>query len=166
MVAAQFDANRPLLLTSPPIVRSRLRNTRTWVLLIAVCSLYLLLKYVSFYQTKTHDEVSRNSHIYQSSDASNWVLFQPPPPVTISQELKPGLPLPLSCVDAHIANGASCHVPNEPKLDVLWAWVNGSDDLSRDARARIENDLPLDHPYRPYNPEGEENAWRRIRQYR
>ena len=162
----KFESNKPLLPASPPIVRSRLRNKRTWALLTAAISLCVLLKHGSYSTTDLHGEVPHNTRVYQSPDTLNWVRFQPPPPIAISQELKPGLPLPLSCVDAHIAKGESCYVPNEPKLDVLWAWVNGSDDLSRSTRARIENDLPLDHPYRPYKPEGEENVWRRVRQYR
>lgn len=90
-----------------------------------------------------------------------YLPFQPAPGSTSTREpLKPTLPLPRHCLDAHLTYGEACFNANMPPLDVVWTWVNGSDILLQDAKARISSSFSEDNPYRP------SKSWKTLRQFR
>ncbi|KAI0700068.1 hypothetical protein BC835DRAFT_478460 [Cytidiella melzeri] len=78
-----------------------------------------------------------------------YIPFRPAERPPRTKALKPCTELPSSCLDAHVAEGQLCFNEAEPRLDLLWTWVNGSDILLQDALTRVENSLPDDSPYRP-----------------
>ena len=53
-----------------------------------------------------------------------------------------------------------CYNSAEPRLDILWTWVNGSDILLQDAKNRVQEGLAADDPRQP------SKSWKSIRQFR
>ena len=140
----------------------RRRALQTTFLFVVALSVFLLFEYASYLTgapDDLQDTVDSDIPIDHTLDTA-YLPFKPPQKVSVSRKLKPTQPLPASCLDAHIARGELCHNPAEPKLDVLWTWVNGSDVLLRDAKARIEGGLSDDDPYRPGT------SWKQVRQFR
>lgn len=146
-------------------VWSRRRTVQTTFLFVVAISVFLLFEYAS-YLTETEedlqDEVEGKVAVDSTLDTF-YLQFRPPQPAPLSRKLKPSLSLPPSCLDAHIAKGELCYHPAKPKFDILWTWVNGTDEFLRDAKARIEDDLPPNDPYRPYQPA---STWGHVRQFR
>lgn len=94
-----------------------------------------------------------------SLDAA-YLPFNPNRSSSQSKTLKPSNELPASCLDAHIAHGALCYSSADSRMDILWTWVNGSDLLLTDAKARVESSFADDSPYRPTS------SWKKERQFR
>ena len=141
------------------------RAVRATFLLAIVVSGFLLFENASYLSTSRRDfQLQGNGNLVtHSGSGAFYIRFKPPAKVSAPRTLKPSLSLPSSCLDSHIAKGDLCYNPAEPKLDVVWTWVNGTDELLYDAKTRIENDLHPDDPYRPYRPN---NAWAHVRQFR
>lgn len=140
----------------------RRRAVQTTFLLVVAFSVFLLFEYASYLtggQEDLQDQTDGDAAIDHTLDTA-YLPFRPPQQIAVSRKLKPTLPLPASCLDAHIAKGQLCYNTAEPKLDVLWTWVNGTDILLRDAKARIEDGLPSKDPYRP------SSSWKQVRQFR
>ena len=127
-------------------------------LFVLSLSLFALYEYASYLSS---DDVS-SPEPEDLIDPSLDTVYLPfhPSPCHVSTALKPTLPLPASCLDAHIARGEVCYNPDAPRLDVLWTWVNGSDILLQDAKARVEASFDADAPYRP------NRSWKQVRQFR
>lgn len=132
-------------------------------LLVVTISVYVLFEYAIHITGESDgDDLGNPGHTGDPVDTSldaAYLPFKPNKP-QISKALKPGTELPTSCLDAHVAQGALCYNTAEPRLDVLWTWVNGSDILHRDAKIRVENSFLEDAPYRPTS------SWKKERQFR
>jgi hypothetical protein len=50
--------------------------------------------------------------------------------------LRPYRPLPAECIDSYYTNGTSCSDGQRTTFDVIWTWVNGSDPMIMQARAK------------------------------
>jgi hypothetical protein len=50
--------------------------------------------------------------------------------------LRPYRPLPAECIDSYYTNGTSCSDGQRTIFDVIWTWVNGSDPMIIQARAK------------------------------
>lgn len=155
-------SNRSPASSQPRSVR---RAVQAVFLLVTVVSALLFLENVSYLSASRGDSQLHGTGNVVTHSASDvfYIRFRPPAKVSMPRTLRPSLSLPSSCLDSHIATGGLCYNPAEPKLDVVWTWVNGSDELLHDAKTRVETSLPLDNPYRPYRPG---NAWSHVRQFR
>ncbi|EIN08240.1 hypothetical protein PUNSTDRAFT_134631 [Punctularia strigosozonata HHB-11173 SS5] len=79
-------------------------------------------------------------------------LFSPPPPCAASTAIRPvpsHAQITVECLDAWIAAGTwsgPCTRlrVTEPRIDVIWTWVNGSDPLHAAARAEHAAEQPKD----------------------
>jgi hypothetical protein len=130
----------------------RRRAARSTCIVVATTAILVLLKhaiYTSGESVSTLDE--EDAELFDPSLEAGYVAFRPSmhPQSVATSALKPSLELPAACLDAHIAHGQLCHVAEEPRLDVVWTWVNGSDILLQDALVRVENSFTEDDPYRP-----------------
>ncbi|KIP04248.1 hypothetical protein PHLGIDRAFT_76231 [Phlebiopsis gigantea 11061_1 CR5-6] len=80
-----------------------------------------------------------------------YLPFEPPnpdanaPPASLSSTQA----LPDHCRDAYFSIGAVCYDPEQPRMDVVWTWVNGSDPLLQAAKLEAESRFSDDDPYRP-----------------
>lgn len=127
-------------------------------LLLAFVSLFALFEYASYLTGDEGASLELNDLFDQALDAV-YLPF-PVTPYRASSTLKPTLPLPESCQDAYFAQGKLCYNPHPPPLDILWTWVNGSDIILQDAKARIVDSFPPDAAYRP------NKSWKQARQFR
>lgn len=137
------------------------RRRATYMSLVAV-SVFLLFEYASYLSAGTEDLQDA-----QDSDASvdptldtAYLPFQPPRQGPLRRKLRPTVSLPAACLDAHLSKGELCYNPAEPRLDVLWTWVNGSDILLQDAKKRVQASLASDDPRQP------SSSWKSVRQFR
>ena len=150
---------------APRALWSRRRTVQTTFLLVVAFSVFLLFEYatrlsVSGGQDEDTQDAQDDAELSVDPSLDTVYLpFRPPGHVDVPRKLKPTLPLPASCIDAHFARGELCYHPNEPKLDVLWTWVNGTDVLLQDAKTRIAEGMSED-PYRPGT------SWKQLRQFR
>jgi len=73
----------------------------------------------------------------------HYILFNPP---DIDQATsleryrgsrRPRQTLPEECLDAHFENGSPCYYDQDPSIDVVWTWTNGSDRQLADYMAKI-----------------------------
>lgn len=134
----------------------RRRSVQSAFLVVVALSVFLLFEYAS-YLSGGVDDADADAP-YDPTLDTVYLPFRPTRPA-VARTLRPTLPLPEACLDAHIARGDLCYSPAEPRLDVLWTWVNGSDVLLQDAKARIEARM-RDDPYRP------NTSWKQVRQFR
>ena len=145
-----------------PLAWRRRAMQSTYLFAVALSG-FLLFEYAS-YLTGGAEDLQDHSDLEIFPDTSLdtvYLPFRPPPqPAAPSRKLKPSTLLPASCLDAHISKGELCYNPAHPRFDVLWTWVNGSDILLQDAKARVEEGLPADDPYRP------NRSWKQVRQFR
>jgi hypothetical protein len=85
------------------------------------------------YDTSRAQDFVNDSSIVFPTDSPQYLLFEPPKqeqaPTAKFNEIYDTKRLPLECLDAHIAKGAACNFGLDPRLDVIWTWVNGSDKL-------------------------------------
>lgn len=140
----------------------RRRALHASFVIIVTISVYALFEYAIHITGDDTNDLDGTGHTGDPVDTSldaAYLPFKPNKPET-SKALRPGTVLPSSCLDAHIAQGALCYNPGQPRLDVLWTWVNGSDILHKDARIRVENSFLEDAPYRPTS------SWKKERQFR
>ena len=136
------------------------RRRATYVFISAV-SVFLLYEYASYRSGSADDLQDPADEIpYDPTLDTVYLPFQPPTAAPLRRKLRPSLALPATCLDAHIAKGELCYSPAEPKLDVLWTWVNGSDLLLQYAKARVQEGMASDDPRLP------SSSWKTIRQYR
>jgi hypothetical protein len=140
----------------------RRRAVHSAYLLVVALSVFLLFEYTSYLIGGADDTLEQPDAEVFSDPALDtaYLPFQLSKSPAGSRKLRPSLQLPTSCLDAHISKGELCYHPQEPKLDVLWTWVNGSDILLQDAKSRVEDALPTDDPFRP------NRSWKQIRQFR
>ena len=79
-----------------------------------------------------------------------YLPFQPPNQnTTRGTRLAPTQVLPDHCRDAFFSSGALCYDPVLPRMDVVWTWVNGSDNLLQAAKLKAESRFSDSDPYRP-----------------
>lgn len=147
--------------TSSALLSLGWRRRASYVLLTAV-SVFLLFEYASYLSGGSEDLQDPADSDFEVDPILDTVYlpFQPPKQAPLRRKLRPSLPLPATCLDAHISKGALCYNSAEPKLDVLWTWVNGSDILLQDAKARVQESLASDDPRQP------SSNWKVIRQFR
>ena len=134
------------------------RKTMQTAILAVVCvSFFTLWNYASIL---TGDDLLEEDEPPDPALDTVYLPFRPVPyDPSQSPTVRPTLDLPKHCLDAHIAQGELCSARNPPPLDILWTWVNGSDILQQDAKARVE-ELYADSPYRPVA------NWKTVRQFR
>ncbi|KAJ3559317.1 hypothetical protein NM688_g420 [Phlebia brevispora] len=126
-------------------------------ILLGFVSLFALYEYATYFVSE--DTSQDAAELYDAVLDTVYLPFQPTP-YQPSLTLKPTSPLSDACIDDHFAQGKLCFNPQQPRLDVLWTWVNGSDLLLQDAKTRVENSYPSDAPYRP------NKSWKQARQFR
>ena len=133
------------------------RTIQSSFILLGCISLFTLYEYTSYF---ADDEGSQDiADVYDTELDAIYLPFQPVP-YQPSLTLKFTSLLPDACLDSHLAQGELCYNPQQPKLDVVWTWVNGSDILLQDAKARVESSYPADAAYRP------NKSWKQARQFR
>ena len=133
------------------------RTIQSSFILLGCISLFTLYEYTSYL---ADDESSPDvADVYDTELDSVYLPFQPVP-YQPSLTLRFTSLLPDACLDNHLAQGELCYNPQQPKLDVVWTWVNGSDILLQDAKARVESSYPADAAYRP------NKSWKQARQFR
>lgn len=136
-------------------------------LFVVALSVFLLFEYASFLFGAADEDGLPDSPDEPGAGGfdpaldSVYIPFQPPKHPSTPHRLKPSTPLPLACLDAHIAQGELCFNAAAPRLDVLWTWVNGSDILLVDAKARVEDELAETN-----DPNGPSKSWKQVRQFR
>ena len=54
----------------------------------------------------------------------------------VGSSIRPYRPLPADCIDSYYTNGTSCSDGQRTTFDIIWTWVNGSDPMIREARAK------------------------------
>ncbi|KZT11751.1 uncharacterized protein LAESUDRAFT_641601 [Laetiporus sulphureus 93-53] len=74
--------------------------------------------------------------------------------------LQPAHALPASCLDHYFSFGIPCYVPETPRLDFVWTWVNGSDPLLLEAKEDARAQYSQDDPYRPVDSDNQERLYR------
>lgn len=126
-------------------------------ILLGCISLFALYEYATYFENE--EAAQETTEFYDAELDTLYLPFQPTP-YQPSLTLKPTSPLSDACLDGHLAQGELCYNPQQPPLDVLWTWVNGSDILLQDAKAQVENSYPADAPYRP------NRSWKQARQFR
>jgi hypothetical protein len=65
----------------------------------------------------------------------------------VGSSLRPYRPLPAECIDSYYTNGTSCSDGQRTTFDVIWTWVNGSDPMIIQARAKAMAALTRESEY-------------------
>ena len=129
-------------------------------LAVASLSLFALWNF-AWYLSSEGDALEDELELPDFALDTVYLPFQPSQQLeTAPESLKPTLPLPRHCLDAHLTYGDVCFHANAPPLDIVWTWVNGSDILMQDAKARISSSFSEENPYRP------SKSWKTARQFR
>lgn len=138
---------------------------RTTVGLVFVFATYFLYRHARYLSENADlaqelaDEDTSDSEPAEVTPDTLYLPFRPQTPIR-DRRVKAGLQLPQECLDAHFSQGSLCYVEEVPKMDVLWTWVNGSDILLQNAKARITAQFSSTDPNRP------SVSWKQYRQFR
>lgn len=144
----------------------RRRATHVLFTLVALLALYFLFGYNSHPQ----DELVRHSYAVSapelSIDSTTYLPFRPAAhPTRVSSPvapLKPSGALPLSCLEDHIAYGKPCYNSESHLMDVVWTWVNGSDNLLNESMLRVGRRYPAGDPYLPSTQRQQHRQFRSV----
>ncbi|KAI0629884.1 hypothetical protein C8Q77DRAFT_1065020 [Trametes polyzona] len=151
-ISPQEFAWSPTRRSARPGLRAHFTRRRAIYALIATSSVLTLLLFLKFFPTH-HDDLDEDfEYTEEPGDQPSYIAIPVPDslPPAARPKLRPVRDLPAHCLDAYFASGELCHDTYGPiPMDVIWTWVNGSDPLFVDARARTINSFAPDDPYRP-----------------
>ncbi|KAI0927538.1 hypothetical protein AcV5_008051 [Taiwanofungus camphoratus] len=91
---------------------------------------------------------------------NSYLPFEPSFAPQPSPSLRPVHALPVSCLDSHFELGQPCYDQTAYPLDVIWTWVNGSDDLLEHAKTLAQSKYSSNDPFRPIVSKNQERLYR------
>ncbi|GJE97686.1 hypothetical protein PsYK624_139070 [Phanerochaete sordida] len=143
-------------------VRLRQPAHRRWAILGSGVVLVLVGLYFVFADSVDSVDLDDSDDLFVEDPEyqAAYLPFQPPPPQPPSALLTPTQQLPDGCRDAYFSTGALCYDPDIPTFDVVWTWVNGSDQLLQAAKEEAESRYAPDDPYRPKTSSAQARQYR------